>query len=774
MHFYRKLKNKDWLLIDTAPAAHILLENRRCAVPGLLSAGSHFRHYVQGGCHLSLSLLMNAVSEFFVRNIIVVFFFYGLAFFVMGLALLFIGRRNSQLRFALAVLPLALFGFLHAAHEWYEMFQKVALLGSGTLPGVAGESVRVLLLAASFVALLVFALLLLTSSATPRLRIYGPVVAIVLLWLSGVAFVAWRFQLAPLAAVSMADNLARYSIGIPAALLGAWALMAQQRIFREHDMPQFGRDLVWAAAALLLYGVVGQLFVAETVLFPSHFLNNDNFLLWFGIPVQLFRAVMAAALTLFLLRALRAFDVEESRRLQQANSAKLQVQAAALEIERRSSQQMERLNDELRLAAHKLSLLLDLSNLLDAPLPLADRLADALQRTVQSLPFSEAGMILLAASSGGASANGKTHPQIAAITGFDAMQQDECSPEQAQAESLGVQSVTQTRPLCLHLDNKIIEFQLEVLPENHRCRQYSSPTRIIALPLTANHLVIGCLVLARCPAQQYHLSPSEPALMAGIAQQLGLSVANALLQEQAQVREKVLGELLNQVVGAQEAERHRIARELHDATGQSLTAISLGLRGIETYLVQMTPDDDPRVLIHQVKELRSFGQNALGELRDLISDLRPPQLDDLGLAAALRWYMQAYEQRRQIGAQLHVEGDDSSLPIEYRTVFFRIVQEALTNVAKHAEATRVEVRLAVGPHQVTLDIRDNGCGFDAQLVRKLENERPAGWGLVGIRERALLLGGSCRIETAPGQGTHLNVVAPLPVALGAGSLLEGV
>jgi signal transduction histidine kinase len=412
---------------------------------------------------------------------------------------------------------------------------------------------------------------------------------------------------------------------------------------------------------------------------------------------------------------------------------------------------MEQLNDELRLAAHKLSLLLDLSNLLDAPQPLASRLDAALHRIVQSLPFSEAGMIMLVAP----------QPHVAASTGFDAMQEDECSPEEAVAEALGRQSIRQMRPLCLHLDNHVMEFQLEAPPEVHECRRHTSPTRAIALPLMANAQVIGSLVLARCPAEAYRLASSEPALMAGIAQQLGLSIANALLQAQAQEREGVLGELLHQVVGAQEAERQRIARELHDATGQSLTAISLGLRGVENYLVQATPADDPRVLIHQVKELRSFGQNALGELRNLISDLRPPQLDDLGLAAALRWYIQGYEQRRGIAMQFQVEGDDSRLPAEYRTVLFRIAQEALTNIAKHAQAAHAEVCLFVGPQEAQLDVHDDGCGFDPQLAARLETERQGGWGLVGIRERALLLGGQCQIETAPGKGTHLRVIVPL-------------
>ena len=731
---------------------------------------------------------MNAVTDFFVRQIVAVYFFYGLAFFVMGMALLFVGRRTSQLRFALAVVPLAAFGLLHASHEWYEMFQKIGAATGAAAPGLVEESVRLLLLAASFVALLVFALVLLTGAGTPRRRIYLPVVVVLLLWLGGTLVLALRFQLAPLATIGLADSLSRYAIGIPAALLGVWALMAQQRIFREQDMPQYGRDLVWAAAALLLYGVIGQIFVKESILFPSHLFSQANFLTWFGIPVQLFRALMAAALTFFLLRALRAFDVEERRRLEQANQAKLAAQTAALDAERRTGRQMEQLNYELRLAAHKLSLLLDLSNLLDAPLPLAQRLDAALRRIVESLPFSEAGMILLvtqAAPNAGAagamaittSYNGhaqdglgtqRQQPQIAASTGFDAMQEDECSPEESLAEGLGRQSISQARPLCLHTDNRIMEFELDVAPESHECRRHVSPTRAIALPLMTSARVIGSLVLARCPAEAYRLASSEPALMAGIAQQLGLSIATALLQEQAQVREQVLAELLHQVVGAQEAERQRIARELHDATGQSLTAISLGLRGVENYLIQSAPGDDPRVLIHQVKELRSFGQNALGELRNLISDLRPPQLDDLGLAAALRWYVQAYAQRRGIAAQFRVEGDDSRLPPEYRTVLYRIAQEALTNIAKHAEAGSAEVVLIVESSRVRLDVRDDGRGFDPQLVAQLETDRQAGWGLVGIRERALLLGGESRIDTAPGAGTHLQVTVPLHAEIGAG------
>jgi signal transduction histidine kinase len=281
------------------------------------------------------------------------------------------------------------------------------------------------------------------------------------------------------------------------------------------------------------------------------------------------------------------------------------------------------------------------------------------------------------------------------------------------------------------------------------------------MPLTAHQQVIGSLVLARNPQQLSILSSEELALMAGIAQQLGLSVENALLHEQAQRREQMLGDLLGQVVGAQEAERQRIARELHDATGQALTAIGLGLRGAENALLQAESVGDAHRLVYQVREMRTFSQSALGELHNVITDLRPPQLDDLGLAAALRWYIQEYERRRGMSTRFACEGDDDRLPPDYRTVLFRIAQEALTNIAKHADAASAEVSLIIRAGEVQLEIHDDGRGFDALQVSQQAAEQPGGWGLVGIRERATLLGGRCEIETAPGCGTRLRITAPL-------------
>jgi two-component system sensor histidine kinase UhpB len=279
---------------------------------------------------------------------------------------------------------------------------------------------------------------------------------------------------------------------------------------------------------------------------------------------------------------------------------------------------------------------------------------------------------------------------------------------------------------------------------------------MLSLPLIAQHQVIGSLVLGRPHmTEEKSLSTDEFKLMLGIAQQLGLSLENARLYQEARERESMLGELLHQAVGAQEAERQRIARELHDATGQSLTAIALGLRGVESMLSR-----DPTVAGEQIKELSSFGSQALGELRRIIADLRPSQLDDLGLVAALQWYIQEFKKRYGLPTELVITGERRRLPAEYETVLFRITQEALTNVARHAQATQATVKLEIYPAQVWITIQDDGCGFEPKKV--LHNNRPpTGWGLLGIQERTLLLGGQCEITSELGRGTRIQIKVPL-------------
>ena len=667
---------------------------------------------------------MNPITAFFVQNIIAVYFFYGLAFFAMGLALALATRRTSELGFARAIRPLAAFGVVHGIHEWFEMFQKIAAGAAGHSPTLLEEGIRLAILVSSFAVLAYAGLQLLRSDKGRRPAPLIHASALTLLWALSVLGVVLSLAPSGFEVIGMADVLSRYLLAVPGALLAAWGLMKQQRAFREHGMPQFGRDLVWSATALFLYGVLGQLFVRETVLPPSTVVNASLFLQWFGIPVQLFRGVMASMVAVYMVRALNAFELEDELRT-------------------------ARLNEELRLTARELSWLLNLSNLLEAPMSLQERLDTVLGQIVDSLSFPDSGIVLLARRATGTL-------RIWASVGYDG--HPEAGEQRAQcaaAVELAGQCVEQGLTVCLHSDGKVFEFAPHDALERQKCRQHPSPTVSIALPLSLPQQVIGAIVLSQLTLTDVQPIPiDEFRLMVGTVQQLGLSIENARLYQEAQEREKRLADLLRQSVGAQEAERQRIARELHDVTGQSLTAIALGLRGVETVLM-----DRPTLAVEQVRELRSFGTSALSELRHIIADLRPPQLDDLGLVAALEWYAQEFEKRYAIRTEFVLQGDRFRLTPEYETVLFRIAQEALTNVARHAAATEARVRLEVVPGEVCIAVEDDGRGFDPQET--LRDEEPEGWGLRGIQERASLLGGQCVIDSVPGRGTRVQVTVPV-------------
>lgn len=233
----------------------------------------------------------------------------------------------------------------------------------------------------------------------------------------------------------------------------------------------------------------------------------------------------------------------------------------------------------------------------------------------------------------------------------------------------------------------------------------------------------------------------------------------ALLQEEqlheAQHREALRGQLLKQIVSAQEAERQRIARELHDATGQSLTAIGLGLRGVSNALRQ----DTDKAAGH-LRQLEGLVAQALDELQRLIADLRPSHLDDLGLPAALRWYVGEVQSRMPLNITVEINGEPRPIEPVANTALFRVAQEALTNVIKHARATSATVQLSYLPSVVRLQVTDDGCGFDVRT----QAQRPA-WGLLGMEERATLLGGNVIIQSQPGRGTCIEMTVPYQVQL---------
>jgi signal transduction histidine kinase len=232
-----------------------------------------------------------------------------------------------------------------------------------------------------------------------------------------------------------------------------------------------------------------------------------------------------------------------------------------------------------------------------------------------------------------------------------------------------------------------------------------------------------------------------------------LAELQAARLREAERRQALRGELLMRVVQAQEAERQRIARELHDETGQALTAIGMGLRGVESGLA--SPDSKSSQNLRHLQELTD---RALNELQRLIAGLRPAHLDDLGLPAALRWYAGETQARAPLEVEVEIVGEERPLPALLTIGLFRAAQEALSNVVRHASARRAQVRLHYEAAQARLEVQDDGIGFDAAAV-EANPERPA-WGLMGMQERVALMGGQFRISSQRGHGTLIEIRVP--------------
>jgi two-component system, NarL family, sensor histidine kinase UhpB len=208
-----------------------------------------------------------------------------------------------------------------------------------------------------------------------------------------------------------------------------------------------------------------------------------------------------------------------------------------------------------------------------------------------------------------------------------------------------------------------------------------------------------------------------------------------------------------QILHAQEQERKRIARELHDETSQVLTSLLISLAMLEESLSSDTARAriaDTRVLAHQ----------TLRAVRNLSIDLRPSALDDLGLLPALRWYIKEYQQKCGIEVELSATGLKERLPAEMETAIYRIIQESLTNTAKHAHAHRVRITLTADDAVINVRIVDDGAGFDAPAVLRTPWQ-DRGLGLGGMMERASLLNGSVDIESQLGRGTTIGVRIPV-------------
>lgn len=209
-------------------------------------------------------------------------------------------------------------------------------------------------------------------------------------------------------------------------------------------------------------------------------------------------------------------------------------------------------------------------------------------------------------------------------------------------------------------------------------------------------------------------------------------------------------------IRAQERERERIALELHDDVAQPLLLLSRRLDAIST----TTRPQLSKLLREKIEDLHILTSEALERLRRCARDLRPRILDDLGLIAALEWMVDELIEKQGINAQVEVVGTGRSLPDEVQLTLFRIAQEALSNVRRHAAATSVWITMEFGDRETSLTVKDNGKGF--RLPEKVEDLTSIGkLGLAGMQERALLISGKLTLQSEPNKGTTVNVEVPI-------------
>ncbi|MGG6241882.1 ATP-binding response regulator [Nodosilinea sp. AN01ver1] len=229
---------------------------------------------------------------------------------------------------------------------------------------------------------------------------------------------------------------------------------------------------------------------------------------------------------------------------------------------------------------------------------------------------------------------------------------------------------------------------------------------------------------------------------------------NTRLEATVQMRTAQLQALSIKLLEAQETERRFLAHELHDEIGQALTAIKINLRRLERVTTPQASEP--------LEDCLALVDGTLQQVRNISLDLRPSMLDDLGLVPTLRWYINRHAKRTGLQTTLTCELLAQRLPIATETACFRIVQEALTNIARHAQAQMVAVTLTQTDHTLHLTIQDDGVGFDQS---NLSRAKGTSLGILGMEERGTLIGGQLNIASAPGQGTRIALQVPLATSV---------
>ncbi|RJX26433.1 MAG: GAF domain-containing protein [Dethiobacter sp.] len=309
--------------------------------------------------------------------------------------------------------------------------------------------------------------------------------------------------------------------------------------------------------------------------------------------------------------------------------------------------------------------------------------------------------------------------------------------------------------------NRAIKTQQPVIVTPHNMQRLLTPEIInnfeygwmVLAPILSKDKAIGVMQVDR-PLESTGFDHEETEIIFAIARATAIAMENARLIEMLGQKEQLLHQLVNKLITAQEDERKRLAADLHDGIIQSLIAIWYRLQRI-------TPasEIDPQKWYGEISDLTNVLSEQIQDIRRILYDLRPMILDNYGLIPAVESYTHNLQEKHNLPVELVINGKDRRLSSKIEVTLFRILQEALTNVMKHAHATRVKVKLTLREEEVSLTVEDNGAGLDTSLLSIPQSQNRLG--LASIQERALLLNGVCNIESRPGEGTRIFVKIPL-------------
>ena len=409
----------------------------------------------------------------------------------------------------------------------------------------------------------------------------------------------------------------------------------------------------------------------------------------------------------------------------------------------RMARQLAAARRDLEQRNRHLQALNEFSHLLSAQTTL-DALLETATREAARLLGCESAWIVLAPSE-----DAQTAPGIQAAWGVsDAFRAHEMRPHAQQCHCFDVLSgkADWRHPVMRH-----------DCPRLHRAFEQRTSEiafdRHLSVPLVSHDHPLGLLNLALRPTQTF--SDEQIALAEALGRQIGIAL-DAELQRQRALRElaereALRAQLLERVLAAQEEERRRIARELHDEAGQALTSLMVGFGILQQNL------DDPYAVAANLADLKLTTNRILENLHRLAIDLRPASLDHVGLVAALRQYADVCRRQSNISIDFEAVGLDEHRRFspEVETAIYRIVQEALTNAMRHAQATHVDIILECRNGHLIAIVEDDGIGFDPTTINTQEH-----LGVFGMRERAAMLGGTLTIESQPGIGTTIHVEVP--------------